>query len=85
MKVLGITAGRKGGNSEIMLKTALEECERLGAEVIIGYIIFMGFYLGITYIVWSLRHRNARRTRKIYEENIRKIDKIYQREDRENR
>lgn len=34
MKVLGITAGRKGGNSEIMLKTALEECERLGAEVI---------------------------------------------------
>ena len=57
----------------------------LGAEVIIGYIIFMGFYLGITYIVWSLRYRNARRTRKIYEENIRKIDKIYQREDRENR
>ena len=33
MKVLGITAGRHGGNSEIMLKEALLECQNLGAEV----------------------------------------------------
>jgi hypothetical protein len=55
----------------------------LGAEVIIGYIPFVGIYLGITYIVWSVRYHNAKKTKRIYEENIRKIDKIYQREDRE--
>lgn len=33
MKVLGITAGRHGGNSEIMLKTALQELQRSGAEI----------------------------------------------------
>ena len=53
----------------------------LGAEVIIGYIAFMGVYLGITYIVYSVRYHRARKERKIYEENIRKIDKIYQREE----
>lgn len=33
MKILGITAGRHGGNSEIMLKEALLECQNQGAEV----------------------------------------------------
>ena len=55
----------------------------LGAEIVIGYIIFVGFYLGVTYIVWSVRYHNAKKMKRIYEENIRKIDKIYQREDRE--
>jgi len=33
MKVMGITAGRKGGNSEILLKEALIACKERGAEV----------------------------------------------------
>jgi multimeric flavodoxin WrbA len=33
-KVMGITAGRHDGNSEILLKQALLECEKAGAEVI---------------------------------------------------
>ncbi|MPW24730.1 flavodoxin family protein [Alkalibaculum sp. M08DMB] len=33
-KVMGITAGRKDGNSEILLKEALNVCEGQGAEVI---------------------------------------------------
>ena len=32
-KVMGITAGRKNGNSEILLKEALMQCEKEGAEV----------------------------------------------------
>ncbi len=32
-KVMGITAGRKNGNSEILLKEALTACEEAGAEV----------------------------------------------------
>ena len=55
----------------------------LGAEIVIGYIIFVGFYLGVTYSVWSVRYHNAKTMKRVYEENIRKIDKIYQREDRE--
>ena len=32
-KVMGITAGRKNGNSEILLKEALTVCEEAGADV----------------------------------------------------
>lgn len=35
IKVMGITAGRKNGNSEILLKEALTACEEAGAEVTI--------------------------------------------------
>ena len=34
MKVMGITAGRKYGNSEILLKEALSVCKEQGAEVL---------------------------------------------------
>lgn len=33
MKVMGITAGRKGGNSEVLLKEALGACSEQGAEI----------------------------------------------------
>lgn len=33
-KVMGVTAGRHNGNSEILLKQALLECEAVGAEII---------------------------------------------------
>ncbi|MGL4732378.1 MAG: NAD(P)H-dependent oxidoreductase, partial [Fusobacteriaceae bacterium] len=33
MKVLGVTAGRKNSNSEILLKEALLACQERGAEV----------------------------------------------------
>lgn len=33
-RIMGITAGRKNGNSEILLKEALMQCEESGAEVI---------------------------------------------------
>lgn len=32
-KVLGISFGRKMGNTEVMIKTALMECEKAGAEI----------------------------------------------------
>ena len=33
VKVMGITAGRKDSNSEILLKEALMYCEEAGAEI----------------------------------------------------
>ena len=54
----------------------------LGAEIVIGYILFVGIYLGITYLVRSVRYFNARKTRKAYDDNIKRLDRIYQREDR---
>lgn len=33
IKVMGVTAGRKNSNSEILLKEALIACEEAGAEV----------------------------------------------------
>ncbi len=34
-KVMGVTAGRKNSNSEILLKEALQECKQQGAEVML--------------------------------------------------
>ena len=33
-QVMGVTAGRKNSNSEILLKEALLVCQEMGAEVI---------------------------------------------------
>ena len=55
----------------------------LFAEIIIGYLVFIGIYLAITYIVSSFRYRRARRARKEYEEAVRDLDRFYEREERE--
>ncbi len=53
----------------------------LGAELIIGYILFMGIYLGITYIVSSVRYNRAKRASREYEEMLRRLEKEYLKED----
>lgn len=53
------------------------------AEIVIGYIIFMGIYMGITYLACSVRYTRARRVRKEYEEQLRKIARDYEKEERD--
>ena len=33
MKILGISFGTKNGNNDTMCRVALEECQKLGAEI----------------------------------------------------
>ena len=54
----------------------------LVAEIVIGYIIVIGVYLGISYITSSVRYSRARRVRKEYEEHLRKIASDYEKEER---
>ncbi len=54
----------------------------LVAEIVIGYIIFIGVYLGISYIACSIRYSRARRVRKEYEDHLRKIASDYEKEER---
>ncbi len=53
----------------------------LGADLIIGYVIFVGIYLLITYIICSVRYNRARRAMREYEERLRMLERIYKREE----
>lgn len=53
----------------------------LGADLIIGYVIFVGIYLLITYIICSVRYNRARREMHVYEERLRMLERIYKREE----
>ncbi|MBQ6544903.1 MAG: hypothetical protein IJL72_04110 [Lachnospiraceae bacterium] len=55
----------------------------LGAKLIIGYIIFVGVYLGIAYVLGSIRYANAKKMRREYEADIRRLDRMYLREEDE--
>jgi hypothetical protein len=44
------------------------------------YAVFIGVYSVITYIVYALRHRQARRRLRIYYNNLRRLDSMYKKE-----
>ncbi len=51
-----------------------------GKELLIRYLVFIGIYSVITYIVYAVRHRRARRKLRIYYNNLRRLDSMYRKE-----
>ena len=51
-----------------------------GKELLIRYLVFIGVYSVITYIVYAVRHRRARRKLRIYYNNLRRLDSMYRKE-----
>ena len=51
-----------------------------GKELLIRYLMFIGIYSVITYIVYAVRHRRARRKLRIYYNNLRRLDSMYRKE-----
>ncbi len=49
-------------------------------ELLIRYLVFIGIYSVITYIVYAVRHRRARRKLRIYYNNLRRLDSMYRKE-----
>ena len=48
----------------------------------IKYVIFLFFYLMITYIVYQKRYTNGRRKVKKYYNSVKKLNRLYEREDK---
>ena len=48
----------------------------------IKYVIFLFFYLMITYIVYQKRYTNGRRKVKKYYSSVKKLNRLYEREDK---
>ena len=50
--------------------------------LVIKYVIFLFFYLMITYIVYQKRYTNGRRKVKKYYNSVKKLNRLYEREDK---
>ena len=55
----------------------------IGKTLLMRYAVFIGVYSVITYIVYALRHRQARRRLRIYYNNLRRLDSMYKKESAE--
>jgi ABC-type multidrug transport system permease subunit len=54
-----------------------------GKAVLERYLILIAVYSVITYIVYALRHRAARRKLRIYYNNLRRLSSMYKKEESE--
>lgn len=50
--------------------------------LVIKYVVFLFFYLMITYIVYQKRYTNGRRKVKKYYNSVKKLNRLYEREDK---
>ena len=51
-------------------------------SVLLSYLLFMVLYLGATYIVYNVKYTAGRRKVKRYYTNIKKVNQMYEREER---
>lgn len=55
---------------------------QVGASVVVLYIVFMMIYLFITLLVYTIRYNVAFKKLNKYGEHLKKLNKIYEREDK---
>lgn len=65
---------------KILLDIASIDLLAVGRTALIWYILFMVAYLIIAFVVYSLRYQAAKKQIKDYDENLRKLYKIYKEE-----
>lgn len=52
----------------------------LGKDLLTSYLIFMGIYAVIAYIVYTYRYNNAKKSLKKYFNNLKHLSKLYERD-----
>lgn len=53
-----------------------------GKELLISYLIFVGIYSVISYVVYTYRYNKAKKSLKIYFGNLKHLMKLYERDGR---
>ena len=54
----------------------------IAIEMIIYYVLFMALYLVATYIVYSVRYEAGKKKMKIYMNDLKRMHKMYEREEK---
>ena len=49
--------------------------------ILVAYVFFIAVYLGIAYIICSIRHKKAKKSLKAYDSVLKKLENIYEREE----
>ena len=52
-----------------------------GKAILIRYLITVGAYSAVTYVVYVVRYRRARRNLRIYNNNLRRLASMYRKEE----
>ena len=58
------------------------DLQRLGFYLIVGYAIILGVYTVLTFILYNVKYYLAKKSVKKYYEQLTKLEKLYQREER---
>lgn len=56
----------------------LDQLANLGKRMVVYYLSGLGIYLGVVYIVYSMRYHYAKKSIKIYTAKLRRLDKRYE-------
>lgn len=69
------------------MESLLEEINQMDIQaflisLLLAYLVFMLFYLGATYIVFHMKYTDGRRKVKKYYISLKKVNQMYEREDR---
>ena len=67
---------------ELLEKLNKLDIQGLLIAALVPYIVFMVFYLGATWVVFHMKYTNGRRKVKRYYSNLKKVNQMYEREDR---
>lgn len=57
--------------------------ENYASGLLIRYILFVVFYQAVAWIVYSLRYRKGSKEQKLYHSRLKKVEKLYEREERQ--
>lgn len=68
--------------TEFMAEINHMDLMSFGTNLILIYIAFMSIYLLITYVVYSIRYTNGRKELKNYTSHLKKINKMYEQDDK---
>lgn len=66
---------------ELLESLQITNLQGILVTAILAYIVFMAVYFGITYVVYNIRYTAGRKKVKEYYMEIKKINKIYSREE----
>ncbi len=67
---------------ELFEKINKMEIRELAISLVLSYLVFLVIYLGATYIIYNVKYTDGRRKVKRYYGNLKKVNQMYEREDR---
>ena len=68
--------------NQLMENLNAMDIQELLTSVLVKYIVFMIAYMAITYFVYNRRYTKGRREVKKYYGNLKKLNQLYEREDK---